>query len=239
MIIQRHTYLRGQALVNARNEVVSITIDATSGNWTFTYGAQTTANIAFNATAAAVKTAIELLSTVDADDILVSGGPGNSGGATPYYFAFASEVDETAITVADISLAGGGDTITVAVIQTGGSDRSIKYSHVPVANTRVQALTLVEFFNKNGVQIEAHPLFLHNQDADGYIYVNVNRGSSTPSASDYDIRVGPNTRIDLTDGVVAIRNISMFFDTNFPEEIVPGTGWKLTAWDPSMHIYDT
>ncbi len=239
MIIQRHTYLRGRALVNARNELVSVTVDATSGNWTLTYGGQTTGNLAFNISVADLKTAVDGLSSVTAGDINYSGGPGDNGGNTPYYFAFASEVDESAITVADISLAGGGDTVTVAVILTGGSDRSIKYSHVPTANGRIQALELVTFFNKYGHTIEVHPLFLHNQDDDGYIYVNVNRGSSTPTASDYDIRVKFGTRVDLTDGVVAVRNISMFFDTNFPEKIIPGTGWKLTAWDPSMHIYDT
>ncbi len=238
MIIKRMTYLRGAPLHNTANELVSIDVDATGGNWKFIFGAQTSADIAFDATAAQVKTAIELLSSVDADDILVSGGPGKTGGGKPYYFAFASNDNEGAITTSD-TLTGGAGTATVAVEQAGGNLRSIKYSHVPTANGRIQALELVTFLDKYGQAIEVHPLFLHNMDDDGYIYVNINRGSSTPTAADYDIRVGFNTRVDLTDGVVSVRNIAMFFDTNFPELLVPGTGWKLTAWDPKGHIYDT
>lgn len=107
------------------NEVVSVKVDATSGNFTLTYGGATTANIAFNALASAVQSALVALATLDAGDVSVSGGPGDSGGTTPYIVQFTGPthggVDETAITKSNGTLAGGGAAVTVAVLVTGGA----------------------------------------------------------------------------------------------------------------------
>lgn len=51
------------------NEVVTLTVDATSGNYTLTFGGQTTANIAYNATAAAVQAALVAISTLSSNAI--------------------------------------------------------------------------------------------------------------------------------------------------------------------------
>ncbi len=248
MEIMRKTFLRGMALTKVANELVSIDVDATSGNWKFIFGGQTSADIAFDATAAQVKTAIELLSTVAADDILVSGGPGKTGGGKPYYFAFASLANVGAITVGagDTPLAGGGASTTVVVEEAGGNLRSIKYSHVPTANGRIQALQLAEFFNKRGDQIEVHPLFFTLDLASARCHININRGSTTPSVTDYDLIVSTGASapddlktVDLSLGVLGVQNVSILFDTTFSELILPGVEWSLTAFDPSMHIYDT
>ncbi len=245
MIIRRMTYLRGRPLINVANELVSIDVDATGGTFTATFGGQTTGNIAFDATPATVKTAIELLSTVDADDWLISGGPGQNGGGKPYYFASASLDNEGAWTTNAASLTGGGTSATVAVEEAGGNLRSIRYSHVPTANGVITAIQLIRFYDTRGNAIEVHPLFLTIDKASSKCYVNINRGSSTPSATDYDTLVNTGTAgdavktVDLTQGVVSIANISIFFDTGFGELIVPGNEWNLTAWDPKGHIYDT
>src|SRR4051794_4535523 len=60
----------------------SVAVDATAGNFTLTIGGQTTANIAFNAAASAVATAINNLDAVSG--ATVTGGPGAAGGLTPY-----------------------------------------------------------------------------------------------------------------------------------------------------------
>lgn len=64
-------------LVAARNEVqrVTITGSPTGGTFTLTYDGQTTAGIAFDATAAAVQSALEALSNIAAGDVSCSGGP--------------------------------------------------------------------------------------------------------------------------------------------------------------------
>lgn len=246
MMIRRMTYLRGRPLVNVANELVSIDVDATGGTFTATFGGQTTGNIAYNATPATVKTAIELLSTVDADDWLISGGPGQNNGGKPYYFASASLADTGAWTTNAASLTGGASTAAVVVEEAGGNYRSIRYSHVPTANGVITPIQLVRFYDTRSNAIEVHPLFLTIDKPSAKIYVNINRGSSTPTADDYDILVASpdagNSGVavcELSQGVVSIANISMFFDTGFGELIVPGHEWTLTAWDPKGHIYDT
>lgn len=246
MNIRRMTYLRGRPLTNVANELVSVDVNATGGTFTLTFGGQTSGNIAYDATPATIKTAIELLSTVDANDWLVSGGPGKTGGGKPYYFASASLANEGAWTTNATSLSGGAGTATVVVEEAGGNYRSIRYSHVPTANGVITAIQLVRFYDTRGNAIEVHPLYLTIDKPTSKIYVNINRGSSTPSADDYDTLLSsPDAgnsgaaTCELSQGVISIANISMFFDTGFGELIVPSHEWSLTAWDPKGHIYDT
>ena len=49
--------------------------DATAGTFTLTFDGQTTAPIAWNATAAQIDAALEALSNIEADEIQTSGGP--------------------------------------------------------------------------------------------------------------------------------------------------------------------
>lgn len=60
---------------DAVQEVQRLLIDApaTAGNFTLTYEGQTTSTIAYNATLAQVKTALETLSTIDSGDVEVTG----------------------------------------------------------------------------------------------------------------------------------------------------------------------
>jgi hypothetical protein len=112
-----------------KNESVSIAVDATAGNWTVTINGQATGNIAFNATAAAVQAAVELLDDVSPGDITVTGGPGASGGLTPYVFKWNGDfedADAPAITAQDVTLTGGGDALTVTTTAGGGGDGTEK-----------------------------------------------------------------------------------------------------------------
>lgn len=246
MIIKRMTYLRGRPLINVANELVSIDVDATGGTFTITFGAQVTSALAFDISVADLKTAIDGLSTVTAGDFTYSGGPGKTSGGSPYYIASASLANIGAFTTNAGSLTGGGGTAAVTVEEAGGNLRSIRYSHVPTANGRIQAVTLIRFYDKIGQQIEVHPLHLTIDRASAKAYVNINRGTSTPSATDYDVLVasgdannGASATVDLTRGCVSIKNISIFLNTGFGELLVPGAQWTLTAYDPTGHVYDT
>ena len=66
-------YAKGTILgeLIGNNEVQSITIDATGGTFTITFSGQTTAALAFNASAAVVLAALEALSTIGAGNVAV------------------------------------------------------------------------------------------------------------------------------------------------------------------------
>ena len=103
------------------NEVQTATITGapTGGTFTLTFSGQTTAAIAFNATAAAVQSALEALSNVNPGDIKVTG---NAGG--PYTLTFGGQYlgDNVASLTATASLTGGTTpNVTMATTTAGGT----------------------------------------------------------------------------------------------------------------------
>jgi hypothetical protein len=102
------------------NEVQRVVVDATSGNYTISttgtvaspVGAQTTANILYNAAASAVQSALEALAIFVPGDILVT-----LVTAGTYDIEFKGNFASTnmvQITVTDVDLAGGGDSVVAS-----------------------------------------------------------------------------------------------------------------------------
>lgn len=91
----------------------------TAGTFTITYSAQTTAAIAFDATAAQIQTALEALSNLAPGDVVVSGGPIQT---TPVIIIFQGTLkgtNVTQITVDSTGLTGG--TYVPSTITAGGA----------------------------------------------------------------------------------------------------------------------
>lgn len=65
------------------NDRFTITVTQVNGNFTLTYGGQTTANIPFDAAPSAIKAALEALSSVGAGHVTVTGTPANVSTLTP------------------------------------------------------------------------------------------------------------------------------------------------------------
>ena len=80
----------GQAPCVGRNEVQSLTVAATAGQFRLTYGGQTTSDIRFNAIAEEVQEALRGMGV----EVLVSGGPGDGAGSTPYRITFVGGLGE-------------------------------------------------------------------------------------------------------------------------------------------------
>lgn len=105
------------------NEVQRIVVDGTSGGYTLSLEGDVTAAIAFNATAATMRGRLEALPQIDPGDVTVTGGPGASGGGTPYIVTFVAGqyagADAPQLVAADVDLAGGGDSVTVTTTTAG------------------------------------------------------------------------------------------------------------------------
>jgi hypothetical protein len=91
---------------------------ATGGTFTLTFNGQTTAAIAFGATAAAVKAALELLSTIGTGNVAVSGANGG-----PWTVTFQAALERTALqlTASGTSLTGPDSPYTVTPTSTAAS----------------------------------------------------------------------------------------------------------------------
>lgn len=98
-------------------QTVTITGTPTGGTFTLTFDGEETAAIAYNATAAAVKSALEALSNINEGDIAsVTGGPGPG---TPYVVTFGGEYGDTNLDLMEASEAfTGGTDPAIAVTQT-------------------------------------------------------------------------------------------------------------------------
>lgn len=103
----------------AANEQQSITIDATGGTFTLSFNGQETAALAYDITAAALKTALLLLGAFDEDDIAVTGGPGATAALVVEFKGRYQGQDVAALVSDPASLTGGAGTATVAVVNAG------------------------------------------------------------------------------------------------------------------------
>lgn len=104
------------------NEVQTVTITGTptGGTFTLTYAGQTTAAIAYNATAAVVRDRIAALSTVGTGNVAVSGSAGG-----PYTVTFQGDLagtDVAAMTASGAGLTGGSSpAVGIATGSAGGA----------------------------------------------------------------------------------------------------------------------
>lgn len=104
------------------NELVTITPSGTwsSGTFTLSFGGQTTSAIAYDANAATIEAAFELLSTVGAGNGTVAGGPLSTGAITITFTEDLANTNVGPVTINTGSVGGGG-TAAVVVTTTGGS----------------------------------------------------------------------------------------------------------------------
>jgi hypothetical protein len=106
-------------------ELERLTVAATSGTFTLTYGGQTTAPLAFNATGATVESAVNGLSSVGGagGSVTVTGGPGDAAGTAPYDIRFGgslADVSMRPITVDASGLTSPRATASVTTVTAGG-----------------------------------------------------------------------------------------------------------------------
>lgn len=150
-------YLRyGQVLCEiGTQEVQTATITGTpdGGTFTLTYSGQTTAAIAYNATAAAVQDALEALSNIAVGDVFVTG---NAGG--PYTIKFRAGLGNVAaITASGAGLTGGTSPgVTMATTTTGaGSGKFGPYDPAATDGRQTLARGRVVILNESVVEYGA------------------------------------------------------------------------------------
>lgn len=103
------------------NEVQRIVVNASGGTFTLTFDGQTTAAIAWNASAATVQSALEALSNISSGDVLVQGGPFPTTFTNiPIYVEFKGQYlneNVPAMTATSSLTPGGTSFVTVQGIQ--------------------------------------------------------------------------------------------------------------------------
>lgn len=106
---------------NGTNEVQRITVTGTptGGTFTISWSGQTTAAIAYNATAAAVQSALEALSNIGVGEVAVSGGPLPGAVVNVTFQNGLGGKDQVAMTTTD-SFTGGSAPASAVTTPTAG-----------------------------------------------------------------------------------------------------------------------
>ena len=100
-------------------EVQTITVDATGGTFTVTWGGATTTALAFNVSAASFTAAMDVIAG-KVGRVVVTGGPGAAGGGTPYTLTWGVWLGNVAAPTTNVgSLTGGAGTAAVATTTAG------------------------------------------------------------------------------------------------------------------------
>jgi hypothetical protein len=119
-------YMGTNIVADGANEAQTVTITGTptGGTFTLTWNGQTTAAIAYNATAAAVQTALRALSNMPESGVTVSGGPGPG---TAYTVTFTDSYNVAQMTASGASLTGGSSpAVAIATAVGGGTDSFVR-----------------------------------------------------------------------------------------------------------------
>jgi hypothetical protein len=116
-------------------EVQTLTATGTGGNWRANAG-NASANIAYNATAATVKTAIQNLTNIGGASNLVVTGPTLAGSTRTWtvYFSGTKSGDQPQITTTDQNLSGTGHSTTQATL-FGGVTETTSLGYLSNAGT--------------------------------------------------------------------------------------------------------
>lgn len=106
------------------NEVQTVTITGTptGGTFTLTYSGQTTAPIAFNATAAQVQAALAALSNIGDGDVAVTGGPGPGTAFVVTFKGVLAGTDVAQMTASGSFTGGSSPAVAVSTTTAGGSN---------------------------------------------------------------------------------------------------------------------
>lgn len=166
------------------NDFQEVTVDAASGNFTLGFtgtvanpiSVQTTANIAYDATAATVATAIRNLAaisnTVD-EDVSVTGPAGG-----PWVIEFKGAWGDVALNelvTTDVDLTGGGDSIDVTAHGIGGTPHNITFTPALATVNGIPADDAVITFEAHTLEVNVGDGNLTYSEAREMLY-ELNRG---------------------------------------------------------------
>jgi hypothetical protein len=193
-------------------QTVAISGGPTGGTFTLTFGGQTTAAIAFDATAAAVASALEALSSVGVGNVTASGGP-LPGSSVLVTFTGRLGAQDLALMTATSSLTGGtSPAVTVTETRAGGS--GIRAGYVSVA-----------VLGQGGVRLSAAAKADIQTRLDPRAQANLAVQVIDPAITAVDVAVTVKA-LDGYDSATVITNVTALLD----DYLSPDTwGWAATV----------
>jgi len=114
----------------AVKEMQTITVKAVAGQFKLTFGADTAADLPFDASAAEVASALQALPSIGVGNVAVSGGPGSPTGSTPYVVTFEGSLANKNVAQLDVASGAvplrGDKAASTATTTPGGFGNEFK-----------------------------------------------------------------------------------------------------------------
>lgn len=210
-----------------------LTVDATSGNFTITFDGedgenlnQTTGNIAEDASASTVQTALEGLTDIVPGDVVVTGSNGG-----PWTIEFQGQylgLKMADLAATDVDLMGGGDTVGVVTTYEGGTTHDLTFTPAIETEDGVPSNNAVITFSGRTLEIKVGDGNLTYEETREFDYV-LDRGSLD------DVQEGDEQPVQVNLDMVweALRALDGA-TTPTPEEVLKNTG-AAADWES----YDT
>lgn len=212
------------------NEVQTVTVTGspTGGTFTLTYDTQTTSALPYNATPAAVQTALEALTNIGAGNVTVSGGPLPGTAITVTFKGELANTDVAQMTAT--SSLTGGSTPAVSVSTTG-----LAWAWKNIGHTARDELPV---FGYEGGDVETRGTWqaeviktVVTEPASDYVTFNVHQFDKTNMEFYYgqaSTSADPNVYSVASSGVAAVKRALLIV-------IVDGD-YKLGFYAPSTEI---
>jgi hypothetical protein len=217
----------GDSGTPAVDEIVVITVSATGGTFTITFGGQTTAGIAYNAAAGVAQAALEALSSIGVGNIIVT-----KDSALVFRLHFTGLLAGTnvgAVTTTATGLTGGGTSATVTVPVTGA------------AGTQVFA-TISELKSVPIPQLETPRIDTSTHDNKGRVREYVNNIADLPAVT-FEINYLPNDPThDHRTGLLALQlsgdqaDFKVFYNSKVVPPVVQSFPATVTSFRPNAPV---
>jgi hypothetical protein len=226
-------------------QTLSISGSPTGGSFTLAFGAQTTAAIPFNATAAQVQTALAVLSNIGAGNVACAGGPLPSTAVTVTFQGTLGFAAQAVITVPANNLTGGTNPApAIAHTATGSGVNDVQTLSVggaPAGGTFAlsfggQTTTAISF-NATAAQVQGALQALSSIGTGNVVCaagplpgnVTITFGGALAAHAQAVIGVaannltGPGPQIAHTTTGVGINSITVPVDSD--SKVIPNVGW--------------
>lgn len=194
-----HRALAIDNYVPGTNEIQTVTVSsATGGTFTLTFEGQTTAAVAWNASASDVRAALDALSNIGDGDVLVTGGPLSTAAVTVEFTRLLADSNRTQMTSTS-SLTGTGAAVAVATTREGvqpitNAERTITIAPVAEDGSDVPTSVRTELQSRLDSEREAN-FVVHTINPTRSALTITYTGQTEPGASAVDVKAAADQAV--------------------------------------------
>lgn len=235
-----------QKITQNEKQTVSITGSPTGGTFTLTFSGQTTASIAYNASAANVQSALEALSNIAVGDVTCTGGSLPGTAIVIEFKATYANTDVPALTFTKSLTGGTSPNVVITETLKGGYTA---YAHIAKGEdttwTKCTGATYSITASARFCQIQDKVLIMNGSD--NLSYFDVTTSDSTPTVTRYTAITTPSAPTGTVSTGLAGTGFNVYYavtanstvgETDGSTALTKAIKTDRDLWDPTTQYVD-